>query len=103
MNRAWLTAYEGIGGKVLGGAEQLYYYHRRPLHLNNAGERETLDALLLDVKWMQAKLRALADPQSLIADYESFARKAAADGGKSPQALVGRALSQSAEVLARDE
>ena len=72
-HQAWLAAYHGLyhglEPSALTGAEQLYYYRRRPLHLADAGEQAALNAVLTDVEWMQQKLAAFASPLPLIEDY----------------------------------
>lgn len=73
-----------------------YYYLYRPAHLSEAGERAALDALLLDPKWLQAKLNALDSPQALIADYERFRQD-------ETQELIGRALRLTSGICARDK
>ncbi|MEQ1712622.1 MAG: NB-ARC domain-containing protein, partial [Hyphomicrobium sp.] len=99
-HKAWLAAYDGSRGQSLVGAEQLYYYHRRPLHLAEAGEQAALDTLLTDVAWMQEKLAALGGPLPLIEDYRAYAPYDPAN--KAASALIGRALSLSAGALSRD-
>ena len=53
-------------------ASRRYYVMHRPAHLSEAGDRASLDALLLDPGWLQAKLNTLGSPQSLVADYDEF-------------------------------
>jgi TIR domain/NB-ARC domain/APAF-1 helical domain len=47
-----------------------YFYRYLPHHLAVAGERDRLDALLLDPGWLKEKLAATGTPQSLVADYQ---------------------------------
>jgi hypothetical protein len=61
------------GRPALTGAEQIYYYRRRPLHLAEAGDQPALEALLTDPAWMAEKLAALGTPEPLIADYRAYA------------------------------
>jgi WD40 repeat protein len=77
-------------------ASRRYYFLHRPAHLAEAGERAALDVLLLDPKWLQAKLNALGSPQALIADYEQLGRGEA-------QNLIGRALRLTSGICARDK
>jgi len=72
-----------------------YVYLHLPAHLAAAGERGQLDALLLDLGWLQAKLDAIGTPQALIADYEQF--------GQTPvHNLIGRTLRLTSGICARD-
>ena len=55
-------------------ASRRYYFLHRPAHLDAAGDRAALDALLLDPAWLKAKLEAIGSPQALVADYDQFAQ-----------------------------
>jgi WD40 repeat protein len=72
-----------------------YYYLHLPYHLAEAGERAKLDTLLLDPGWLKAKLAAIGNPHSIIADYELQST------GKL-QNIVGRTLRLIAGICARD-
>ena len=50
-----------LGGGA-GPADTDYLYRYLPSHLADAGDRETLNALLLDPGWLQAKLTATSSP-----------------------------------------
>lgn len=72
-----------------------YGLRHLPLHLQHAGQIDTLQQLLLDYCWLQAKLAA-TDVASLLSDYKLLE---ALDG---PLGLVYEALKKSADVLARE-
>jgi WD40 repeat protein len=72
-----------------------YYYLYLPDHLAEARERERLDALLLDVRWLQAKLAVTRDPQAIVGDYDRHAAGVV-------QSLVGRTLRLTAGIFVRD-
>jgi WD40 repeat protein len=72
-----------------------YFYLYRPHHLAEAGDRETLDAILLDPSWLKAKLAATGSPAALVADYDQHAVGAT-------QNFIGRAIALSVPALARD-
>jgi len=74
--------------------ERRYAYAHGLGHLGAAGQTDRLAALLLNMRWMQDKLR-IAGPQSLITDYRSF-------GVGRAQELIGHVLDLSARILARD-
>ncbi|MEE9586398.1 MAG: hypothetical protein V3V97_00045, partial [Hyphomicrobiaceae bacterium] len=76
--------------------EAQYFYLHLPHHLSEAGDRETLDALLLDPGWLRAKFEATRSPQALVADYEQHSHG-------QMQSLIGRTLRLTAGILARDE
>jgi WD40 repeat protein len=67
-----------------------------PAHLLAADRGRALDALLLDPRWIEAKLRAI-NAQALLADYRVYARDPA-----SAARLVGRALELAAGARALD-
>ncbi len=73
-----------------------YFYRFLPEHLAGAEDRETLDALLLDPGWLQAKLDATANPLALVTDYERH-------GQGQMQSLIGRTLQLTSGILARDQ
>ncbi len=73
------------------GPDDGYFFENLAYHLHHAGRAEELDALLLDFRWMEAKLRHTS-VLSLLADY---------DGAGDPAARrVGRTLRQAAHILA---
>ena len=74
-------------------AERRYLYEHTVRHLAAAGQADTLNALLLDPKWLQDKLKTTG-PQSPISDYRSF-------GVGRAQELIGRVLDLTAHILAR--
>jgi hypothetical protein len=43
------------GAKETPAVEADYFYRHLPHHLECAGDRRTLDAILLDTGWLQAK------------------------------------------------
>jgi WD40 repeat protein len=67
-----------------------------PSHLASLGMREELLHLLLDPRWMVAKLAALGAP-ALLADYRAFAGNPRGAAG-----LVGRALDLAAGALTEE-
>ncbi|MGO9472411.1 MAG: NB-ARC domain-containing protein [Rhodomicrobium sp.] len=73
-----------------------YVYLHLPAHLAAAGERDQLDALLLNPGWLQAKLDALDSPQALVADYDQFGQ------GPVPN-LIGRTLRLTSGICTRDK
>jgi WD40 repeat protein len=95
LHKTLLEAMEGAGTEA-DEAVRRYYYLYRPAHFAAAGERASLDALLEDPGWLQAKLNALESPQSLIADFEQF-------GQGRVQDLVGRTLRLTSGICARDK
>jgi hypothetical protein len=75
-------------------AERDYVYRYLPTHLAAAGNRVGVDALLLDVGWMRAKLGATG-PHTLVSDYRNLAQGRA-------QQLVGSVLDLVSGILARN-
>ena len=73
-----------------------YYYRHLPYHLAEANERERLDGLLLDPKWLTTKLAAMGNTAALIADYYQYAEGEA-------QNTIGRTLRLMAGICARDQ
>ena len=87
-----------LEGAVNAGADERTrrYFHRSlPHHLAEAGEREKLDAVLLDPAWLKAKLAATGNTQLLIADYKLY-------GAGEAQNLIGRTLPLIGGICARD-
>jgi WD40 repeat protein len=74
---------------------QRYYYLYLPQHLADAGDDDALKRLLLDPDWLVAKLAALRDPQSLVADFDGLGLSEAHD-------LIGRALRLTSGICARE-
>lgn len=81
-------------GGWFSGPDDGYFFQRLPFHLAAAGRLEELRALLLDGRWLAAKL-GTAGVNALLNDYNR------ADGGE-PLELLQSALRLSAHVLARD-
>ncbi len=97
LHKRLLDALDGLEANGLADAETCRYaYLYVPAHLDAAGERDQLDALLLDPIWLQAKLDALESPQALVADYDQFAQGEA-------QELIGRTLRLTSGICARDK
>jgi WD40 repeat protein len=97
QNKRLLRAIDGVGES--GQADTLtgrYFYLRRLYHLAEAGDRDTLDTLLLDPDWLESKLAATGNPQTLIADYDQY-------GLGEAQRLIGRTLQLTAGIVARDQ
>ncbi len=76
-------------------AETEYFYRYLPYHLAEAGDRETLNALLLDPAWLKAKFAATNSLQIVIADYDQYSQ------GRM-QNLIGRTLRLIIGICARD-
>jgi hypothetical protein len=86
-----------IGGiKETPAAEANYFYRYLPQHLDDAGDRATLDALLLDPQWLVAKLEATRSPLALVSDYEQY-------GQGQMQNFIGQTLRLTAGICARDQ
>jgi WD40 repeat protein len=75
-------------------AEREYVYRYLLVHLDAAGDRASVDRLLLDVAWMRAKLEATG-PHTLISDYRNL-------GQGHAQELIGSVLDLTSGILARD-
>lgn len=96
QHKRLIQAMGDIGGaKATPAAELDYFYRYLPQHLADAGERDTLDALLMDPGWLAAKLAATASPQTLVTDFEQHGRGDMQD-------FIGRTLRLTAGILARD-
>ncbi|MDG4604428.1 MAG: NB-ARC domain-containing protein [Defluviicoccus sp.] len=76
------------------GPNDGYYFQWLPYHLAEAGQAEELRALLLDYRWLAAKLKATSI-QALIADYDRL------PGDDEDPRLVRHALVLSVHVLAK--
>src|SRR5512135_2267970 len=76
------------------GPDDGYFFQHLAYHLVEANRREELRGLLLDCRWLEAKLKA-TDVGHLIADYEPLA-------GDRPLGLVRDALRLSTHHLVRD-
>lgn len=75
-------------------AEEPYLWHHLPYHLTEAGQRSTLELLLLDFAWLQGKLLA-TDIHALLLDFAWVPKHA-------PLQQVARTLRQAAHILATD-
>jgi WD40 repeat protein len=96
MHRQFVWAYDAASGPDIEDREERrYFYEWYPTHLAQANERETLDAVLLDAKWMQRKLNELRGPLGIVEDYRRFSRKGA-------HRVLGRTLQLAAGILSRD-
>ena len=71
------------------------FYFYLPHHVAEAGERERLDRLLLDPRWLTEKLAATGNPQALVSDYEQH-------GVGEAQNFIGRTIRLASGILARD-
>ena len=97
QHKRLIQAMGDMGGSTDAAAVDTdYFYRYLPSHLADAGDRETLDALLLDPGWLQAKLDATNSPQALVADYEQH-------GVGQMQNFIGRTLRLTASICARDQ
>jgi hypothetical protein len=91
-----LMAVDGIGdAQVADVLTRRYFYLYRPYHLAEADERQKLDALLLDPRWLKAKLAATGTTAALVTDYDQYARSEA-------QSLIGRVLRLTSGICTRD-
>jgi len=95
QNKQLVAALDGAASADSDAPTRRYYYLHLPHHLAEAGEREKLDSLLLDPRWLQAKLAATASPFALFADYQLY-------GAGQAQSLIGRTLRLSGGICARD-
>jgi hypothetical protein len=96
QHKSILRILEAVGGSVMDELSRRYYYLCLPYHLAQANERKRLDALLLDPRWLTAKLVCTATPTALVADYDQYARGEA-------QSLIGRTLRLTVGICARDQ
>jgi WD40 repeat protein len=94
LHKALVTSLDGAGAAT-DERTRRYFYRRLTHHLDEAGEREKLDALLLDPAWLKAKLDATRNPVALFLDYQQY-------GAGEAQSLVGRALRLIGGICARD-
>ena len=90
-----MAALDGAASADSDARMRRYYYLYLPRHLAEAGERDRLDALLLDPGWLQAKLKATASPYALFADYQLY-------GVGEAQSLIGRTLQLISGICTRD-
>ena len=95
QQKALVAALEGAVNAGADERTRRYFYRGLPHHLFEAGEREKLDALLLDPAWLKAKLEATGNTQLLIADYKLY-------GAGEAQDLIGRTLQLISGICARD-
>jgi WD40 repeat protein len=83
------------------GPDDGWFFQRLPAHFVPAGRADELRSLLLDYRWMRAKLLAVG-PQPVVEDFTlSGLRRGEAGGGRTLDFVAG-ALRLSAHVLARD-
>ena len=85
QHRQLVTVLDGAASADADARMRRYYYLYLPHHLAEAGEREKLDALLLDPGWLLAKLDATGSPHALVVDYQLY-------GVGDAQNLIGRTL-----------
>ena len=95
QHRALVAALDGAAAASADERTRRYFYRSLPSHLVEAGEREKLDALLLDPGWLKAKLEATGNMQLLFADYRLY-------GAGEAQGLISRTLPLISGVCARD-
>ena len=97
LHKRLAKALDGIGvDKEADDASRRYYFLHQPAHLEAAGDRPALDALLQDPAWLKAKLELTGSPQDLVADYDQFAQG-------EMQELIGRTLRLTSGICARDK
>lgn len=97
LHERLLKALDGIEADTgVEEASRRYYFLYRPAHLAAAGDRNALDALLLDPSWLKAKLEAVGNPEALVTDYDQLAQG-------DVQSLIGATLRISARICARDK
>ena len=96
QHRRLLAALDPVPSEHSDARARRYYYLSLAHHLAEAGERKTLDALLLDPGWLKAKLAVTGNPYALFADYQQY-------GASEAQKLVGRTLRLISGVCMRDE
>jgi WD40 repeat protein len=95
-HKCLLKALDGIeGSNQVDAPTRRYYYLHLLYHLTEAGERESLDRLLLDPGWLTEKLAATGTPQALVSDYEQH-------GVGEAQNFIGRTIRLASGILARD-
>ena len=92
-----LAAYEATSCPMSwpSGPNDGYYFERLPCHLKLAGREQTLQHLLLDLRWLRAKLNA-TDIYALISDYDLMPAEPVGT-------LLQGALQLSTHVLANDK
>ena len=95
QHRALVAALDGAADAGADERTRRYFYRSLPYHLAEAGERERLNALLLDPAWLKAKLETTGNPSGLFLDYQQY-------GAGEAQSLIGRALRLTSGILARD-
>jgi WD40 repeat protein len=97
QNKRLLQAIDNSGKpRVTDALSRRYFYLYLPDHLAAADERDRLDKLLLDPRWLKAKLAATRSPETLLADYDRHS-------ADEVQALIGRTLRLSAGICTRDQ
>jgi hypothetical protein len=95
MHMQLSEALEKFGGlSETDALSRRYYYLYVTYHLAEAGERETVDALLTGPRWLETKL-ATTGPEALVADFERY-------GAGQLQTFIGQTLRLTTGILARD-
>ena len=94
QHRALIASLEGAG-EAADERSRRYFFRSLPHHLAQAGERQKLDALLLDPAWLKAKFDATANPLGLFLDFQQY-------GTGEAQSLIGRTLRLITGICARD-
>ena len=94
QQKALVAILEGASGAA-DERTRRYVYRSLPHHLVEAGEREKLDALLLNPSWLLAKLDATRNPPGLFLDYQQY-------GAGEAQGLIGRTLRLISGIIGRD-
>ena len=94
QHRALVASLDGAGDAA-DERTRRYFFRSLPHHLAEAGERERLDALLLDPAWLKAKLDATRSPLGLFLDFQQY-------GAGEAQSLIGRTLRLIGGICARD-
>jgi hypothetical protein len=94
QHMALIASLDGAG-EVADERTRRYLYRSLPHHFAEAGEREKLDALLLDPAWLKAKLDATGNPLGLFLDYQQY-------GAGEAQSLIGQTLRLIGGICARD-
>ena len=95
QHKQLVAALDGIASEDVDARTRRYFYLTLPHHLAEAGERERIDALLLNPRWLMAKLEATKSANALLADYERY-------GAGEAQRLIGETLRLVSGILARD-
>jgi len=95
LQRAFVEAYRTRGsGEYWGVKANKYYYQNLPYHLIEAGQRAEFRELLLNYRWLEAKLRE-TDVAQLLKDYDLLAEYPELQA-------IKEALTLGAHLLARE-